>query len=179
MLTGKQFRAVILTAVQTRDSLEKSHLPGLELFNDARVLNTAMTRAQSLVVVVGDAAGLCCFGKCSAVWKSYTDHCISNNSVAPPHFTKAFFENDVMETARFQKSEHVDERNTLNDAILQELTNEYEPLLNEHSLDEGKKELVDFNQHKSRASCNTSNVHIDLLNLCKKQSDISNHNDIL
>ncbi|XP_028431025.1 helicase with zinc finger domain 2 isoform X1 [Perca flavescens] len=161
---GKQFRAVIMTAVQTRDSLQTSHLPGLELFNDARVLNTAMTRAQSLVVVVGDAAALCCFGKCSKVWKSYIDHCISNNSVAPRHFTKDFFEKDVMETARFQKSEHVDESNTLSDAILQELKDEYEQLETQYSSDEIRL--------KSRSSYNTTDVETDLLELGKKQPEI-------
>lgn len=172
VLTGKQFRAVILTAVQTRDSLKKSHLPGLELFNDARVLNTAMTRAQSCVVVVGDAAALCCFGKCSGVWKSYTDHCISNNSVAPQHFTKGFFEKDVMETAKFQKSEHVDDGNALSDAILQELKDEFEQLKTEYSSDKDNLELEDFNQHKSRTSYNITDVDTELLELCKKQPEV-------
>ncbi|KAK1902154.1 Helicase with zinc finger domain 2 [Dissostichus eleginoides] len=160
---GKQFRAVIMTAVQTRDSLKTSHLPGLELFNDARVLNTAMTRAQSQVVVVGDAAALCCFGNCSKVWKSYIDHCISNNSVTPKHFTKDFFMKDVMETTRFQKPEHVDESSTLSDAILQELKDDYELLKKEHNLDEDKWKCKDFNNHRSRSSYNISDVDADLL----------------
>nr|XP_046237174.1 helicase with zinc finger domain 2-like isoform X2 [Scatophagus argus]XP_046237183.1 helicase with zinc finger domain 2-like isoform X2 [Scatophagus argus] len=168
---GKQFRVVIMTAVQTRDSLKTSHLPGLELFNDARVLNTAMTRAQSHVVVVGDAAALCCFGKCSEIWKSYTGHCISNNSVAPQHFTKDFFEKDVMETARFQKSEHVDESNTLSDTILQELKDEYEQMNTECSPDEDSLEL-DFDQHMSRSPHKINNGGTDLVELSKKQTGI-------
>ncbi|XP_045931109.1 helicase with zinc finger domain 2-like [Micropterus dolomieu] len=168
---GKQFRAVIITTVQTRDSLKTSHVPGLELFNDARVLNTAMTRAQSHVVVVGDAAALCCFGKCSRVWKSYIDHCISNDSVAPQHFTKDFFEKDVMETARFQKPEHVDESNTLTDAILQELKDEYEQLTTEYCSDEDNLEFKNFDHHKPKASYNTTDVDPDLLELCKKQPE--------
>ncbi|XP_068449636.1 3'-5' exoribonuclease HELZ2-like [Clinocottus analis] len=169
---GKQFRAVLITAVQTRDSLKTSHLPGLELFNDARVLNTAMTRAQSQVVVVGDAAALCCFGKCSGVWKSYVDHCISNNSVLPQHFTKDFFEKDIMETARFQKSEHEDESNTVNDAILQELKDEYEQLKLGDSSEDDRMNLKDFDKHKSRSSFNVSNVDPDLLELCEKQPEV-------
>ncbi|XP_051270850.1 helicase with zinc finger domain 2 [Dicentrarchus labrax] len=169
---GKQFRAVIMTAVQTRDSLKTSHLPGLELFNDARVLNTAMTRAQSLVVVVGDAAALCCFGKCSRVWKSYVDHCISQNSVAPQHFTKDFFEKDIMETARFQKSEHVDKSKTHSDAILQELKDEHEQQKTEYSSDEESSKLDDFNHLKLRSSHTTTDVDTDYLELCKKQPEI-------
>lgn len=162
-----------MTAVQTRDSLKTSHLPGLELFNDARVLNTAMTRAQSLVVVVGDAAALCCFGKCSGVWKSYIDHCISNNSVAPQHFTKDFFEKDVMETARFQKTEHVDDSNTLSDAILQELKEEYEQLKTEYSSDTDRLKFADTeDHHKSRSSYNIRDVDTDLLELCEKYPEM-------
>ncbi|XP_054472216.1 helicase with zinc finger domain 2-like isoform X2 [Anoplopoma fimbria] len=168
---GKQFRAVIMTAVQTRDSLKTSHLPGLELFNDARVLNTAMTRAQSHLVVVGDAAALCCFGKCSGVWKSYIDHCISNNSVAPQHFTRHFFEKDVMETARFQKSEKVEESDTLNDAILQELKDEYDQLKTDYSSEEDRLNLKDFDNHMARSSHKIHDVDTDLLELCQKQPE--------
>ncbi|XP_071386282.1 3'-5' exoribonuclease HELZ2-like [Centroberyx affinis] len=167
---GKQFRAIILTAVQTRDSLKSSHLPGLELFNDARVLNTAMTRAQSQVVVVGDAAALCCFGKCSRIWKSYIDHCISNNSVGPNHLTKDFFESDIKEIARFQRSEHVEESNMHSDAILQQLKDEYDQLETEYSSDKDKKsvEFEAFDERK--ASYNITDPEKDnLLALCKRQ----------
>ncbi|XP_008300802.1 helicase with zinc finger domain 2 [Stegastes partitus] len=168
---GRQFRAVIMTAVHTRDSLKTSQLHGLELFNDARVLNTAMTRAQSEVVVVGDAAALCCFGKCSGIWKSFIDHCISNSNVTPQHFTKDFFEKDVVETARFQKFEHEDENNILSDAILQELKNEYEQLETEFSSDEDSLELEDLNHCKSRPSFSiTGDTH--LLELCVKHPEI-------
>uniref|UniRef100_A0A672Y8S5 Helicase with zinc finger domain 2-like n=1 Tax=Sphaeramia orbicularis TaxID=375764 RepID=A0A672Y8S5_9TELE len=123
---SRQFRSIIITSVHTRDSLETSHLPGLELFNDARVLNTAMTRAQSLVVAVGDAIALCCFGKCSQIWKNFIDHCINNHSANPQYFTKDFFEKEVAEMAKFQKCEPVEENSILTDAILQELKAGYE-----------------------------------------------------
>lgn len=160
--------------MQTRDSLKQSHLPGLELFNDVRVLNTAMTRAQSCVIVIGDAAGLCCFGKCSGVWKTYTDHCISNNSIAPQHFTKAFFEKDIMETVRFQKPELVDDSNNLNDAVLQELKEEYKQLTTEYSSDEDKVDLADVEQHKA-GTTDISDIETDLLELCKKQPEVYKH----
>uniref|UniRef100_A0A3Q0RPB4 RNB domain-containing protein n=1 Tax=Amphilophus citrinellus TaxID=61819 RepID=A0A3Q0RPB4_AMPCI len=172
---GKQFRAVIMTTVQTRDSLKTSHLPGLEMFSDARVLNTAMTRAQSQVVVVGDAAALCCFGKCSGIWKSFIKHCISTNSVAPQHFTREFFEKDVMETAKFQKSEHVDENHTLSDAILQELKDEYEQLKTDYSSDEDSLELPINFPKESRALFNVTNTDTDvspLLKMCKTHPEI-------
>ncbi|XP_005952142.1 helicase with zinc finger domain 2 isoform X2 [Haplochromis burtoni] len=170
---GKQFRAVIMTTVQTRDSLKTSHLPGLEMFNDARVLNTAMTRAQSHVVVIGDAAALCCFGKCSGIWKSFINHCINSNSVAPQHFTKEFFEQDIMETVKFQKFEHVDESHTLDDAILKELKDDYEQL----KTDEDSLEFqMTFSNHDgSRALYNFTDTGTDLLKMCKKQPEIYKH----
>lgn len=169
---GKQFRVIILTTVHTRDSLKISHLHGLELFNDARVLNTAMTRAQSCVVVVGDASALCCFGKCSGIWKRYVDHCISNNSVAPQHFTKGYFEKDVMEIAKFQKSEQEDDSNKLDDAILQEMTEEYERHLTEYMSDKGEMERPNHHISEPYQSYNSSDFGTGLPELCKRQPDI-------
>lgn len=158
VFTGRQFRAVIMTAVQTRDSLQSSHVPGLPLFSDARVLNTAMTRAQSLVVLVGDAAALSTFGKSSGIWKSFINHCISNNSVGPQHYTKDFFERDVMETVRFQRCEDVSDNHILNDAILKELKDEYEQQQTEYSSDEESSEPQNIPSH----------VH-GLIELCETQ----------
>lgn len=169
VLLGKQFRVIILTTVHTRDSLKNSHLPGLELFNDARVLNTAMTRAQSCVVVVGDASALSCFGKCSGIWKRYVDHCISNNSVAPPHFTKGYFEKDVMEIAKFQKSEQEDDSNKLDDAILQELTEEYERHLQEYMSDKEEMEQPNRSNAESHRTHNSSDTGTGLSDFCKRQ----------
>nr|XP_020471411.1 helicase with zinc finger domain 2 isoform X2 [Monopterus albus] len=167
---GKQFRAVVITTVQTRDSLKTSHLAGLELFNDGRVLNTAMTRAQSQVVVVGDGAALCCFGKSLRIWKSFIEHCISNNSTVPQHFTRDFFEKDLMETAKFQKAEHVEESNTLNDTILQELKDEYEQLKTEYVSEEDSLEFEDSDHHQSRSLYRVTDT--DLSELCKKQPEL-------
>lgn len=172
ILLGKQFRVIILTTVHTRDSLKNSHLPGLELFNDARVLNTAMTRAQSCVVVVGDASALSCFGKCSGIWKRYIDHCISNNSVAPPHFTKGYFEKDVMEIAKFQRSEQEDDSNKLDDAILKELTEEYERHLPEYMSDEEEMEKPNCCNSESNQSYNSSDTGTGHSDFWKRQPDI-------
>uniref|UniRef100_A0AAX7U200 RNB domain-containing protein n=1 Tax=Astatotilapia calliptera TaxID=8154 RepID=A0AAX7U200_ASTCA len=162
-----------MTTVQTCDSLKTSHLPGLEMFNDARVLNTAMTRAQSHVVVIGDAAALCCFGKCSGIWKSFINHCINSNSVAPQHFTKEFFEQDIMETVKFQKFEHVDESHTLDDAILKELKDDYEQL--KADKDSLEFQMTFSNHDGSRALYNFTDTGTDLLKMCKKQPEIYKH----
>ncbi|XP_061584138.1 helicase with zinc finger domain 2-like [Cololabis saira] len=169
---GKQFRVVIMTALQTRDSLKDAHLLGMPLFNDAREFNTAMTRAQSLVVVVGDAAALSCFGKCSGIWKSFIKHCINNSSIVPQHYTKEFFEKDIMETAKFQRAEYVDESSILSDAILQELRDNYEQMKTEYSSDESSLEDDDSSQRRSGESYQISDKERDLLELCEKQPDM-------
>ncbi|XP_035982534.1 helicase with zinc finger domain 2 isoform X1 [Fundulus heteroclitus] len=166
---GKQFRAVIMSAVQTRDSLKESNPSGLPLFNDARVLNTAMTRAQSQVTVVGDAAALCCFGKCSKFWQSFIIHCISSNSVEPPHYTKAFFDQDVVETGKFQRVQGVDEGNAISDSILQELRDEYEQVRTEFSSDEEGLDSKDLTHQRFGKSSKVFNDRQDLMDLCEKQ----------
>ncbi|KAK6320919.1 hypothetical protein J4Q44_G00078950 [Coregonus suidteri] len=145
---GKQFRAIVLTAVQTRDSIHPSDSHCVEFFNDARVLNTAMTRAQSQVVVVGDAAALCYFGKCSRIWKNYIDHCITKESAEPKHLTQDFIDGDIKEMSRFQRSEYLDETSAQSvmfgtennmDAILQQLQEE-QNMANYNSSDGDKSE---------------------------------------
>uniref|UniRef100_A0A8C5DP98 RNB domain-containing protein n=1 Tax=Gouania willdenowi TaxID=441366 RepID=A0A8C5DP98_GOUWI len=171
--TGKEFRAVIITAVQTRDSLKTANLQGLELFNNACVLNTAMTRAQSLVVIVGDAVALSCSGKCSRIWKNYFDHCLLCSSVKPQNFSKEVFNRDVKETTRFQKAELDEESNNLSDEILQELKKEYEQeyeeMQEDYNSDRTCSEFEDTNDvilaaHISQHADEDKNV----LELCEK-----------
>ncbi|XP_071017732.1 3'-5' exoribonuclease HELZ2 isoform X1 [Oncorhynchus clarkii lewisi] len=132
---GKQFRAIVLTAVQTRDSLLSSDSLCHEFFNDARVLNTVMTRAQSQVVVVGDAAALCYFGKSSRIWKAYIDHCISKNSADPQTLTEDYLKQEVREISRFFKGDEED--NSDSESSISEIPDIDDPILRE-LLDEGK-----------------------------------------
>ena len=67
-------------------------------------MNTVMTRAQSQVIVVGDAAALCSFGKCSQIWKSYIEQCIRQNSADPQHLTKDYIEHETEEISRFTRA---------------------------------------------------------------------------
>ncbi|XP_059419292.1 helicase with zinc finger domain 2-like isoform X2 [Carassius carassius] len=126
-IQGKQFRVIIITTVQTRDRLLQSELSCPDFFDDIRALNTALTRAQSLVIVVGDAGALCCFGKCSIIWRSYIKHCISKDSMKPENFTYDILQQEVLEISKFQKTEKVDMSETFvplqaeTDAILKEM----------------------------------------------------------
>jgi hypothetical protein len=50
---------------------------------DKKLLNTAMTRAQSLVAVVGDPIALCAIGDCSNVWRTFVEQCEQLGSIHP------------------------------------------------------------------------------------------------
>ncbi|NXJ70716.1 HELZ2 Helicase, partial [Rostratula benghalensis] len=88
-LPGREFRVIIISTVHTSESLRVSASHHLEFFNEARVLNTIMTRAQSLVIAVGDAVALCSHGQCSKVWKRFIQHCIEKGSIFPENLTMA------------------------------------------------------------------------------------------
>lgn len=96
---GKQFRAVFLSTVRTRKtcpsldsggngsggSVKPSNGAQREVdygfLSNSKLLNTAITRAQSLVAVVGDPVSLCSVGRCRKVWERFIETCNENNSL--------------------------------------------------------------------------------------------------
>nr|XP_037287295.1 probable helicase with zinc finger domain [Rhipicephalus microplus]XP_037287296.1 probable helicase with zinc finger domain [Rhipicephalus microplus] len=79
---GKEFRAVVLSTVRTRATcvqLERNTpfktALNFGFLSDAKLLNTALTRAQSLVVVVGDPISLCSIGDCRTLWEKFISTC--------------------------------------------------------------------------------------------------------
>ena len=98
---GKQFRALLISTVRTRHNLRRSlakpappvgsaNQQDEELYygflSDHKLLTMALTRAQSLVIVVGEPVTLCLEGQCSTMWKSYLEECEKNNSLrVSPH----------------------------------------------------------------------------------------------
>uniref|UniRef100_A0A8C4QKN2 Helicase with zinc finger n=1 Tax=Eptatretus burgeri TaxID=7764 RepID=A0A8C4QKN2_EPTBU len=82
---GKQFRVVLLSTVRTwrsyhtraqrkEDGETESELE-LGFLSDPKLLNTAVTRAQSLLAVVGDPIALCSSGRCRKVWEHFLAAC--------------------------------------------------------------------------------------------------------
>ncbi|KAL4655663.1 helicase with zinc finger domain 2 [Arapaima gigas] len=159
---GKQFRILVMTTVHTRDSLLSLDTTCLDFFNDARVLNTAMTRAQSQVIVVGDAAALCVFGKCPKIWKNYIEQCIIKNSAHPSHLSVDYIEQEMMEISQFQKPINMDDDDSdfpvvenNEDEILQHLiegdtTENCAPLVGDSDNSDEMKTF--FEQHRSSHS---------------------------
>ena len=95
---GKQFRAVFLSTVRTRRTCLPTNVSGAAtgfpsqsnnstedadygFLSNSKLLNTAITRAQSLVAVVGDPVALCSIGRCRKVWERFIEICDENKSL--------------------------------------------------------------------------------------------------
>nr|XP_055059150.1 helicase with zinc finger domain 2-like [Misgurnus anguillicaudatus] len=176
-IQGKQYRVIIITTVHTRDRLLQSESSCLDFFDDIKALNTAITRAQSLVVVVGDASALCCFGNCSRIWKSYIEHCISKGSAKPDYLTRDFLQHEVSEILKFQKTERVakieDDVPTQpeTDLILKEMIDDYDRETDSDEDNEGhpeQKRLLFASSEKE-----------DLLTLVRERPAIYRHGELI
>lgn len=108
-MQGKEFRALFISTVRTRNLLESEHLArALEeaervggvadfaFLSDPKLLNTALTRTQSMVAVVGDPVALCAIGECIQIWRTYLKHCTNMGSVHPRHMNYEAVKNQVV-----------------------------------------------------------------------------------
>uniref|UniRef100_A0A667ZS12 Probable helicase with zinc finger domain n=1 Tax=Myripristis murdjan TaxID=586833 RepID=A0A667ZS12_9TELE len=93
---GKQFRVLFLSTVRTRhtckhkqtaikrkEQLVEDSTEDLDygFLSNYKLLNTAITRAQSLVAVVGDPIALCSVGRCRKFWEHFISICHDNSSL--------------------------------------------------------------------------------------------------
>ncbi|XP_061778836.2 probable helicase with zinc finger domain isoform X2 [Nerophis lumbriciformis] len=93
---GKQFRVLFLSTVRTRhtckhkqtaikrkEQLVEDSTEDLDygFLSNYKLLNTAITRAQSLVAVVGDPIALCSVGRCRKFWEHFVSICHENESL--------------------------------------------------------------------------------------------------
>ncbi|NXQ18152.1 HELZ2 Helicase, partial [Peucedramus taeniatus] len=142
-LPGREFRVIIISTVHTSESLRVSASHHLEFFNEARALNTIMTRAQSLVVAVGDAVALCSHGQCSKVWKRFIQQCIEKGSIFPESLTMAQIKQAACDKESWSRSVEGDQEDSDTDSSSSEgeSMNPDDPILQE-LLDESKNLLV-------------------------------------
>ncbi|XP_038049673.1 helicase with zinc finger domain 2-like [Patiria miniata] len=112
---GKQYRVMIISTVRTRSTLNKADTTAFVskispanhpddtfdygFLSDPRLLNTACTRAQSLLIVVGDPSTLCSVGDCSKIWRRYLKDCEDNKTLLPLGTTIAGIQQE-MEAAK-------------------------------------------------------------------------------
>ncbi|NWV61444.1 HELZ2 Helicase, partial [Malurus elegans] len=157
-LPGREFRVIIISTVHTSESLRISASHHLEFFNEARVLNTIMTRAQSLVVAVGDAVALCSHGQCSKVWKRFIQQCIDKGSIFPENLTMAQIKQAACDKESWSRSPegYEEDSDTDSSSSDSETMNADDPILQE-LLDESKNTLVTVSEEgllnvKSEAS---------------------------
>lgn len=79
---GKQFRVIILSTVRTRHTCKAGDDElDFGFLSNAKLLTTAITRAQSLVAVVGDPVSLCSIGKCRKLWEKFLQLCSEAGSL--------------------------------------------------------------------------------------------------
>ena len=99
-ISGKEFRAVFISTVRTKNLLTKpfnrrgnnnaecdGDIGDFGFLSDKKLLNTALTRAQSLVAVVGDPVALGAIGDCVLIWRAFLKHCTKLNSIHPQEIT--------------------------------------------------------------------------------------------
>jgi len=83
---GKQYRAIFISTVRTRGTCFKTDQNDMKtldygFLSSAKLLNTAITRAQSLVAVVGDPVALTSVGKCRQLWLRFIEICYAKRSI--------------------------------------------------------------------------------------------------
>lgn len=60
---------------QQGSGTDESDTPYLYFLSDPKLLNTALTRAQSLIAVVGDPFSLRTVGDCQGLWEEFIKRC--------------------------------------------------------------------------------------------------------
>ena len=70
----------------------------LEFLSDPKLLNTAVTRAKSLLAVVGDPISLCTLGACRRLWRDFIKRCNDNGALYGT--TMPQLEQEVLESVR-------------------------------------------------------------------------------
>ena len=123
--------------------------------SDIRQLNTAFTRAQSLVVVIGNPLALCRIGQCCSVWKKYIKECEHNGSLYPQGAAYSDFRLDIPTTVLNPQAiafvPHAYETTSRDDNDSEELSDPLSPSRNlaaslDTSDDDSDDEVAEFNR---------------------------------
>ncbi|XP_052276348.1 uncharacterized protein LOC127875362 isoform X2 [Dreissena polymorpha] len=188
---GKEFMVIIISTVRTKAPIDEDDELDLGFLSNIRLCNTAMTRAQSLIITVGDPFALCGFGQCRDFWKCYIEQCNDSRSLIGiewrrfqfkcekdtqnrtlptafpflPKQTRSHLDNRRM-TVDLQKCESnikSNEHSTLRITTLHDLIDDY--------LKQSKQTIEQFN---SIADTNTSSLeHDNLVHLQPQQNSLS------
>ena len=83
LFVGKEFKAVFISTVHTENFDQDWKQLHLGFLSDLHLLNTALSRAECFIGVVGDPFALCTIGACKMVWQEYLKICAQPNSCQP------------------------------------------------------------------------------------------------
>ena len=126
---GKEFRAVFLSTVRTIHLVDKppeitqamtesdGDVGDFGFLSDNKLLNTALTRAQSFVGVVGDPMALCAIGECVVTWRAYIKHCQQLKSLSPETVTLQSIRSEVESLMKSPKGANLQMLNNLSELI--------------------------------------------------------------
>ncbi|ESO89022.1 hypothetical protein LOTGIDRAFT_154096 [Lottia gigantea] len=133
-IQGKQFRALFISTVRTKNILKSAAITnclkndGTEIgeyafLTDTNMLNTAFTRAQSYVAVVGDAIALCSIGQCREIWKKFINYCHDLGTLYPKIFEKIKQEVNVIENSELGMllQRKIDQKHKIQRSIIPEI----------------------------------------------------------
>uniref|UniRef100_A0ABM0MGU2 Helicase with zinc finger domain 2-like n=1 Tax=Saccoglossus kowalevskii TaxID=10224 RepID=A0ABM0MGU2_SACKO len=84
---GKEYRALFISPVRTHAAESSTENLNLGFLTDRKLLNTALSRAQSMLVVVGDPVALCSIEDCARTWRRYIQECEKHSSLHPDTLT--------------------------------------------------------------------------------------------
>ncbi|XP_012934940.1 helicase with zinc finger domain 2 isoform X2 [Aplysia californica] len=106
-IQGQEYRAIFLSTVRSTNLLQEDHLVraletgedigDLGFLSNPKLINTALTRAQSFVAVVGDPVALCLIGECIQEWRTFIKHCSNMGSMRPQNVNYEFVRNQVIQ----------------------------------------------------------------------------------
>ncbi|XP_064617537.1 3'-5' exoribonuclease HELZ2-like [Liolophura sinensis] len=87
-IPGREFRAVFVSVVRTHQITDPQNLTSsLGFLSNPKLLNTALTRARSMVAVIGNPVSLCTLGHCRVIWRFYLKQCQILRSIYPQTLT--------------------------------------------------------------------------------------------
>lgn len=102
----------VLAALQQNTDVD-GDVGNFGFLSDQKLLNTAFTRAQYLVAVVGDPVALCAIGECMNVWRAFLKHCQNLTSIYPKSVTLETVRNQVQTLMNSAQGQNVQQLNAL------------------------------------------------------------------
>lgn len=108
---GKQFKVVIISTVHTASSVlyNRAECSKTNFLNNKLLLNTAISRAKYVVIVVGDPVALCISGECKYIWQNFIQNCSELNTLYPADCTYDVIHSKIISVSSILQAEYATE----------------------------------------------------------------------